>query len=76
MEMKIWSQHSYIAVKGLKIGDKEVSADSLSVGPKGSEKLSNIKPLNIRGEIDAMDVAKAFNSLIAELKAKGYMEQK
>lgn len=40
------------------------------------KKLKNIKPINVKGEVDPVFVAKCFNLLLTELQNAGLMEEK
>jgi hypothetical protein len=42
----------------------------------GVKQMDNVKALDIKKELDAMAVAKAFNSLLYELKQAGLMKDK
>jgi hypothetical protein len=43
---------------------------------KPSKKIKNIKPINVKGDVDPVFVAKCFNLLLTELQNAEFMEDK
>lgn len=58
----------------LLIGGVEIFPGESSGEP--AKKIKNIKPINVKGEVDPVFVAKNFNLLLTELQNAGLMEEK
>jgi hypothetical protein len=71
-----YGQPDYVPTSGpvdferLFVGGVEIKPGS------GGKQINALKPINIKGEVDALTVAKAYNQLIAELKVAGLMADK
>lgn len=58
------------------IGGVEILPGHSGQSGEPVKKLKNIKPINVKGEVDPVFVAKCFNLLLTELQSAGLMEEK
>lgn len=57
------------------VGGKEIFPEQSESG-NPVKKIKNIKPINVKGEVDPVFLAKNFNLLLSELQNAGLMEEK
>lgn len=56
-------------------GEEVFPGQSEQIG-QTTKKIKNIKPINVKGEVDPVFIAKNFNLLLTELQNAGLMEEK
>lgn len=57
-------------------GEEILPGQGKSSGKASVPKIKNIKPINVKGDVDPVFVAKCFNLLLTELQNAGLMEEK
>lgn len=55
---------------------QEITPGQSSGKSSPTKKIKNIKPINVKGEVDPVFLAKNFNLLLTELQNAGLMEDK
>jgi len=58
------------------VGGEEIIPGQSGNSGEQVKKIKNIKPINVKGEVDPVFVAKNFNLLLTELQNAGLMEEK